>query len=103
VQNSDASNAAIAALASVWLVLLVVFLAIFILQLVIAWRIAEKAGYSGPLSLLMLIPFVNFVVLLIFAFSEWPIEARLKALPGGTPPGRIPPSAGTGVGLGTTP
>ena len=44
-------SAAIAALASIWLVLVVVFLAIFILQLVMAWRIAVKAGFSGPLSL----------------------------------------------------
>jgi len=98
VQNTDANNAAIAALASIWLVLVVVFLAIFILQLVMAWRIAVKAGFSGPLSLLMLIPLVNFVILLIFAFGEWPIEAQLKALRGG-----MPPSAGTAVVPGTMP
>ena len=96
MQNTDANNAAIAALASIWLVLVVVFLAIFILQLVMAWRIAVKAGFSGPLSLLMLIPLVNFVILLIFAFGEWPIEAQLKALRGGVPPG-------TAVVPGTTP
>ena len=43
-----------------------------------------KAGYSGPLSLLMLIPLANFVVLLIFAFTKWPIEQRLAALQRGT-------------------
>jgi hypothetical protein len=38
------------------------------------WRIAEKAGYSGSLGLLALIPVVNVVVLLVFAFGTWPIE-----------------------------
>jgi hypothetical protein len=51
---------------------------------VICWKIAAKAGYQGALSLLMLVPLVNFVIILIFAFSEWPIESRLKALTGGT-------------------
>jgi len=98
VQNSDASNAAIAALASIWLVFVVVALGFFVLHLIINWRIAEKAGYGGPLSLLMLIPLVNYVILLIFAFSEWPIETRLKALPAG-----MPPPAGTTVVPGATP
>jgi hypothetical protein len=38
------------------------------------WRIAEKAGYSGSLGLLALIPVVNVVVLFVFTFSKWPIE-----------------------------
>ena len=39
-----------------------------------AWRIAKKAGYSGALSLLLLIPLVNIVVIWIFAFAKWPVE-----------------------------
>jgi uncharacterized membrane protein YhaH (DUF805 family) len=97
VQNQDASNAAIAALASIWLVVVVVGLGLFVLHLIINWRIAEKAGYSGPLSLLMLIPFVNYIMLLIFAFSEWPIETRLKTVSGG-----LPPPSGTTLVPGTT-
>jgi hypothetical protein len=73
-------------------------LVIFILQLIITWRIASKAGYAGVLSLLMLVPFVNFIIILIFAFAEWPIEARLRAcLAGGggmIPPGAMPPPPG---------
>jgi hypothetical protein len=87
VQNTDANTgAAMAALASVWLIFVVVFLGLLALHLIINWRIATKAGYEGPLSLLMLIPLVNYVILLIFAFSEWPIETRMKALTGGTSP-----------------
>jgi hypothetical protein len=38
------------------------------------WRIFAKAGHPGALGLLMMIPGVNFVVLLWFAFSDWPIQ-----------------------------
>lgn len=38
------------------------------------WRIFSKAGHPGALGLTMLIPGVNFCVLLWFAFSTWPIE-----------------------------
>ncbi|HEY7415587.1 MAG TPA: hypothetical protein VH593_10370 [Ktedonobacteraceae bacterium] len=33
------------------------------------WRIFSKAGYSGALSLLMLIPIANLVVFLVLAFG----------------------------------
>ena len=36
------------------------------------WRIFSKAGYNGALSLLMLIPFVNLVVIVWFALADWP-------------------------------
>lgn len=36
------------------------------------WKIFMKAGFSGWLSLLMLVPLVNLVVLYVVAFSEWP-------------------------------
>jgi hypothetical protein len=39
-----------------------------------AWRIVTKAGYSGALSLLLLIPLLNIVFIWIFAFVKWPIE-----------------------------
>ena len=58
---------------------------ILIFSVLIYWRIATKAGYSGALSLLLFVPLVNLVVILIFAFSEWPIEKKLKALGGGAP------------------
>jgi hypothetical protein len=43
------------------------------------WRIFSKAGFAGALSLLMIIPLVNLIVLYIVAFSEW------KMKPGKTP------------------
>ncbi len=36
------------------------------------WFIFGKAGYSRWLSLLMLVPVVNLVLLYYLAFSDWP-------------------------------
>lgn len=35
------------------------------------WRIFEKAGKAPALSLLMLLPIVNLIMLYVLAFSEW--------------------------------
>ena len=35
------------------------------------WKIFSKAGFSGWLALLILLPFVNLIVLYVVAFSEW--------------------------------
>jgi amino acid transporter len=62
-------------------------LAAIVVTIIAYWRIASKAGYNGALSLLMLLPLVNFVMILIFAFGEWPIEQELQRLRSGrTPP-----------------
>ncbi len=53
-----------------WHLLTIIFwLAIF---LVPAWRIAQKAGFPGPLAFLMLIPLVNIIMIWVFAFVKWP-------------------------------
>jgi uncharacterized membrane protein YhaH (DUF805 family) len=36
------------------------------------WRICTKAGYSGWLSLLVLIPVANLIFVYFLGFSEWP-------------------------------
>ncbi len=76
-----------------------------IFAIIIYWRIFSKAGYSGARSLLMLIPVVNLIIIIMFAFSEWPIQRELNQLrmmsggrPGGFPPqypqpGQYPPPA----------
>ena len=40
------------------------------------WRICTKAGYSGWLSLLVLIPMVDVVFVYFLGFSEWPSLRR---------------------------
>ena len=43
-------------------------------------KIFLKAGYSRWESLLLLIPLLNLLVLLWFAFADWPIERELLEL-----------------------
>ncbi len=57
-------------------------LAVFILSIIIWWKIFAKAGYSGALGLLMFVPIANIIVLLILAFGRWPIEEELDRLRG---------------------
>jgi tetratricopeptide (TPR) repeat protein len=50
----------------------VVFLVVFICL----GEIAVKAGYPRWYRLAMLVPVLNLVVLVLFAFSEWPLEEQ---------------------------
>lgn len=43
------------------------------------WRICEKAGFSGLLSLLILVPIANLIFLYWLAFSEWPNQAKSRS------------------------
>jgi len=36
------------------------------------WKICTKAGFPGALSLLMLLPIANVILLFYLAFAEWP-------------------------------
>jgi uncharacterized membrane protein YhaH (DUF805 family) len=72
------SNAVAGAVAAFGLVWMLVCIGLLILSLVMNWKIAEKAGFSGAASLLMLIPLVNLIVFIYFAFTEWPIERALR-------------------------
>jgi len=51
-----------------------IFLLIFVALVMIPyWMIWKKAGFSPWLSLLMLVPLVNFIMLYVLAFSEWKV------------------------------
>ncbi len=55
---------------------------IFSLVLIVpTWRICQRAGFSGAVSLLLLVPVIGgFIVMSILAFSDWPAgEAQRKA------------------------
>jgi len=57
------------------------------------WRIFSKAGYSGALGLLVLVPFGQFILLCILAFGRWPTLRdleNLKRLQGPPRPKRRP-------------
>ena len=55
---------------SIWHWIVILFwIVIFVVP---GWRIATKAGFSGALSLLLLIPLVNIIMIWVFAFVKWP-------------------------------
>ena len=54
------------------LVILAIVAAMAIFMVFLWWRIFSKAGYSGALGLLMLVPFGCLIMLCILAFSQWP-------------------------------
>jgi uncharacterized membrane protein YhaH (DUF805 family) len=86
--SNPARGASLAAFVAAYGIFLIIVL---IFAIVIYWRIASKAGYPGALALLMIVPFVNLILLLIFAFTEWPIEREVRALRAisGRPPAAI--------------
>ena len=45
------------------------------------WFIWKKAGFSPWLSLLMLIPAINLVMLYVLAFSEWKVAPASQPTP----------------------
>ncbi len=57
---------------AMWQILITLVL-IVVLYVVPMWKIARKAGYAGSLSLLMLVPGLNIVLLWLFALADWPI------------------------------
>lgn len=65
------------------LIMLAIGLLSVILSIVVWWRIVAKTGYSGALGLLLFVPIANIVLVLVLAFSTWPIEEEVKRLRGG--------------------
>lgn len=71
---NDTAAAGVMALGCfVWAVIMILVLAILAFQIWLFWRIFSKAGYSGAMSLLILIPGIGaLIVLCILAFGNWP-------------------------------
>jgi hypothetical protein len=51
---------------------LLIILVIGAVIIVPFWRIFSKAGFPGALSLLMLVPLANLIMVFVLAFAEWP-------------------------------
>ncbi len=49
-----------------------------VVAIVAAVKILPKAGYSAWFALLLLIPLVGFVMILVFAFADWPVDKELR-------------------------
>jgi hypothetical protein len=48
--------------------------------ILVFWRIFSKAGFSGAMSLLLLVPIGNIIVICMLAFGKWPIHEELQRL-----------------------
>ena len=63
------------------LLFLIVYMLLALVLIVPTWRICARAGFSGALSLFLLVPLIGpFIVMAVLAFSTWPN--------GEAPPGR---------------
>ncbi len=80
--------------AGIFLFIGIIFLAFLAFFIFLYWRIFTKAGLSGPLSLLILIPGIGpLIPLCILAFSEWKVVPAPQLYPGLQPyPPPPPPS-----------
>jgi uncharacterized membrane protein YhaH (DUF805 family) len=55
-----------------------ILLLLIVLALLAPWiwahcRIARKAGFSAAWGWTSVVPFVNFVMIFVFAFVDWPV------------------------------
>jgi hypothetical protein len=56
--------------------LVLLFVPIVAIILVPYWRILSRTGLPAALSLLILIPGINLILLYYLAFAEWPVLSR---------------------------
>ena len=55
------------------LIFLIVYMLLALVLIVPTWRICARAGFSGALSLFLLVPLIGpFIVMAVLAFSTWP-------------------------------
>lgn len=69
--NTTVVVVAVIAVIVIWLVFVIAYI-----------KIITKAGYSGWWVLILLVPIANIVMLLVFAYKEWPIQRELAELRG---------------------
>ncbi|RMI04732.1 DUF805 domain-containing protein [Cellulomonas triticagri] len=58
---------------------LVIAIGVWLVVLIAYIRIIQKAGYSGWWVLIGLVPVVNVIMFLVFAYSRWPVQRELDA------------------------
>ena len=72
------AHANIAIMILIGAIALFVALIYIVFMLIIYCRIFSKAGYSWAMGLLMLVPIVNLIMLILLAFSDWPIYKEFR-------------------------
>ena len=59
-------------------IIFIIAIGLVIVGIIPYWKIYQRIGQSGALSLLQLIPLVNLIMLYILAYGDWPIEREAK-------------------------
>ena len=79
--------------AGVFLFIMVFAFAFLAFAIFCLWKIFTKAGLSGALSLLVLIPGVGWIIVLcMLAFMDWKVTPLPQGFSGLPPGGYAPPS-----------
>lgn len=55
-------------------------LSVLIISILLWCKIFSKTGYHWAFGLLILVPFGNLIIILILAFSDWPVLKELRLL-----------------------
>jgi uncharacterized membrane protein len=63
-------------------VVIIIGIAVWLVFVIAYIKIITRAGYSGWWVLIIIVPIANIVMLLIFAYKEWPIQRELRELRG---------------------
>ena len=58
----------------IFAMIMVFVLAGALLTIIPFWKICDRVGLPGPLSLLMLVPLANIIFPFYVAFAKWPVE-----------------------------
>ena len=61
-------------------VLAAMFVAMVVLMIIPYWKIFEKAGFHPALSLLMMVPLANILILYYLAFATWKVVPLQQAV-----------------------
>jgi branched-subunit amino acid transport protein AzlD len=96
----DPTGPILAGMAAMSGVILIAVLVSLLFTILVYFMIFKRTGMNPWLSLLMLVPIANFVMLIILAFTEWPIQREVHALRAqlaGTGGMTMPPGAGFGT------
>lgn len=69
----DSSTAAAAHMGALFLILIPIMLIAMVVAIIPYWFIFKKAGFAPLLSLLMMVPLANIIILYVVAFSQWKV------------------------------
>jgi hypothetical protein len=58
--------------------MMLIWLVVLAFMIFCWWKIFSKAGFSGALSLLLIVPIANLILIIWFAFADWPVLKRLR-------------------------